>query len=101
MTWPMYPALLLRRHLSEPWFKPIARIGSDRVDEYPLEPVDVSVTGDPQAILVAEIKARRTGGLFLFVNDAVLPLPRSWQWFFANNSGKAQVTVQPVTAAPL
>lgn len=37
MTWPMYPGLLLRRHLSEPWFKPIARIGAQGRDEYPLD----------------------------------------------------------------
>ena len=36
MTWPMYLALPFRRALTEPWFKPIARIGSRSNDEYVL-----------------------------------------------------------------
>jgi hypothetical protein len=33
MTWPMYAALPLRRDVSAPWFRPIARIGRRGTDE--------------------------------------------------------------------
>lgn len=88
--------LLLRRHIREPWFKPIARIGSTGSDEYPLTPVDGSIPTVETKTLVAEITARRSGELFLFVNDAVLPVPQIWQVFYNNNSGTATITIEPV-----
>jgi uncharacterized protein (DUF2235 family) len=96
MTRPMYFGLLLRRHVREPWFKPIARIGSTGSDEYPLDPADGSIPTAETKTLVAEITARRNGELFLFINDAVLPAPQIWQVFYNNNSGTAMVTIQPV-----
>jgi uncharacterized protein (DUF2235 family) len=51
--------------------------------------------------LVAEFTARRTGELFLYVNDSV---PLWWPWssdqFYRNNSGTADVTVQLVKPPP-
>ncbi len=91
--------LPIRRHLSEPWFEPIARIGSHGNDEYPLNPADGSVSNGKTDKLIAEITARRDGELFLFVNDAVLPVPKAWQGFYSNNQGTATVTVQPVIEA--
>jgi uncharacterized protein (DUF2235 family) len=88
----MYLALPLRRHITEPWFKPIARIGEYGNDEYPLDPAD----GSDSNTLISEIKARRSGELFLFVNDAVLPVPKSWQIFYDNNGGTANVKVEPL-----
>ncbi|MBI2357763.1 MAG: DUF2235 domain-containing protein [Deltaproteobacteria bacterium] len=70
MTPAMFSGLLLRRHIGEPWFKPIARIGNQGSDEYPLGPVGSSVRDRTAKRLVAEIAARRSGELFLFVNDA-------------------------------
>ena len=83
MPWTMYPGLLFRRHLSEPWFKPIARIGYLGRDEYPL---DLKPDGESSSgPFTAEITARRSGEIFLFVNDAILPLPNGWQFFYNNN----------------
>jgi hypothetical protein len=93
----MYLGLLSRRSVLEPWFKPIARVGSQGGDEYPLRPADGSIPNEKTEKLVAEITARRKGELFLFVNDAVLPVPKSWQYFYNNNKGTATVTVQPVS----
>jgi hypothetical protein len=42
---------------------------------------------------VAEIKARRTGELFLYVNDAIIGLRSGAGGFYANNGGQAQVEV--------
>jgi hypothetical protein len=86
----LYSGVLLRRHLSEPWFKPIARIGELGHDEYPLTSKG---SAEPNK-LVAEITARRTGELFLFLNDAALPVPEKWQSFYKNNIGTATVTLE-------
>ena len=94
MSPPMYTALLLRRHIGKPWFKPIARVGETGNDEYPLDPADQSMPDQKTMKLVAEITARRDGELFLFVNDAILPLPNDWQSFYKNNEGKATITVE-------
>ena len=91
----MYSGLLLRRHLGEPWFKPIARIGQTGTDEYSLDPADQSMPGEKEEHLSAEITARRDGELFLFVNDAAIPFPTDWQMFY-NNKGSATVTVEPI-----
>jgi uncharacterized protein (DUF2235 family) len=48
--------------------------------------------------LRAEIKARSTGELFLYVNDAVLLWPGKSDLFYQNNSGSARVSVENVTA---
>jgi hypothetical protein len=92
----MYLGLPFRRHLGEPWFKPVARIGAQGTDDYVLSPVDWSIPSEDAPRLVAEITAHRDGQLFLYVNDAVFVGPRSWQWAYANNSGKATVEVVPV-----
>ena len=48
--------------------------------------------------VITEIKARTTGELFLYVNDAVLMWPPSADYFYRNNRGTAQVSVEPVPA---
>jgi uncharacterized protein (DUF2235 family) len=100
MTALMYAGLPFRRHVREPWFKPVARVGVVGSDEYPLNPVDLSIPGEGTEKLVAEITARRDGELFLFVNDAVLPVPAGWQIFYINNQGTATLTVHPATDGP-
>ena len=95
--------LPLRRVLNRPWFRPIARIGAVGADEYPLDPETRRVPrdGGPGAAaagdeLVADITARRTGELFLSVNDAVIGLPPLADVFYDNNGGQAQVHVARV-----
>jgi len=41
-----------------------------------------------------DIMARSSGELFFYVNDAVLPLLRASEFFYANNRGAATVTVK-------
>ncbi len=55
---------------------------------------------DNRKVVVSEIKARTTGELFLYVNDAVLMLPESTRFFSNNNRGTAKVTVEPMFAPP-
>lgn len=44
--------------------------------------------------LISEFTARNTGCLYLYVNDAVLPWPLDATYFYRNNRGTAQVSVE-------
>lgn len=94
VRWPsklgLYGGFWLRRHLGEEWFNPMARIGHTGHDEYPLN-AQGSLASN---VLVAEFSARRSGELYLFVNDAALPVPNRWQKFYLNNIGAATVQIQ-------
>ena len=90
--WPLIP---FRRHVTESWFRPIARIGADGSDEYALHPAGVFTKDGSKSVLVARIAARRDGELFLFVNDAVYPWPFT-RAAYRNNGGVATINVRPV-----
>jgi uncharacterized protein (DUF2235 family) len=94
IAWPkkaiFLAATLLRRDLTGHWFQPIARIGESGNDEYLLAPKG---SADRHA-LVAEFTARRSGDLFLYLNDATLPVPAAWQYFYNNNQGQADFTLE-------
>ncbi|SAL57960.1 hypothetical protein [Caballeronia humi] len=68
----------------------------------PLQPEEATclVAGDEtpadRKVLVAQITAQTAGPLFLYVNDAALPLFNKMGLFYPNNHGCAQVTVQQV-----
>ena len=51
-----------------------------------------------RVVLHSEIKAKSDGELFLYVNDAVLAIPRLYNLFFANNSGSTTLRVEPLTS---
>jgi uncharacterized protein (DUF2235 family) len=102
MTWPMYFGLPLRRSLPQPWFKPMARIGSTGSDEYPLDTVRRVGRNVLRRELVAELTARTTGELFLYVNDAVIGLPGLVDYFYigkaSRNFGTAKIQVETITS---
>jgi hypothetical protein len=98
----------LRRHLGQPWFKPMARINNRGTDFYPLDPkptvpdLSPSKNGDrtvnKEVVFETEIIARTQGELFLYVNDAVFQVPfypESALWFY-NNKGEADVRIELV-----
>ena len=102
----------LRRRLTQPWFKPMARIGTIGTDDYALDPKpslpqpethtskgEKCLTAPGAFSFTSEIVARSSGELFLYVNDAVFP-PFFNHWFYRNNEGSARVTVQLVTTPP-
>jgi hypothetical protein len=101
----MYVGLPLRRTLTQPWFKPIARIGSTGNDEYPLDSVRRVGRDVLRRELVAELTARTTGELFLYVNDAVIGLPGIadsfyvGRWKAGRNVGTAKIKVETVTSS--
>jgi hypothetical protein len=56
--------------------------------------------GERRRTLAAEITARSTGRLFLYVNDAVLMLPGLTNLFYTNNLGSATLKVERIGAPP-
>jgi hypothetical protein len=84
--------------MGESWLKPVARIRDRGNDEYVLNPVYGPRPDDTTSDLTAEITARRSGDLYLFVNDAVLPGAASWQYFYGNNHGNITYDVMEVDA---
>ncbi len=78
-----------RRQWMEPWYVPMARVGPDPFEQYQLS--------DTVTILTP----RTSGRLFLFVNDAILPLSLNapyvgWDAYYSNNLGTATVTVTKI-----
>ena len=116
----MAGAIPLRRHLTEPWFQPMARIGATGNDTYALHgmpqtarppdrcapnpPPSLSPQGCPKDALPASaadevfeslIVARSGGELFVYVNDAV-EVPFLGGGFYKNNRGCARIEVSRV-----
>lgn len=83
----MVAAVPFRRELIRPWFRIVARFGGKGGEETFLDP-------DPKDNSIEEvITATRDGELFLFVNDAVLPVTGLYGYFYDNNAGTAEVTI--------
>jgi uncharacterized protein (DUF2235 family) len=84
----MVLAMPLRRILLRPWFRVIARVGEKGTDEYFLDP-------DANSGVVQQLDVpfypHRSGELYLYVNDAVLPI--FMDAFYLNNKGTATVTI--------
>ncbi len=87
--------VLLRRQINRFWFQPIARVGDLGDDEYPLYPDNWALPTGTETTVTAEITPKRTGALYLYVNDLILPFGTWWQPGYANNQGAAQVTISP------
>ncbi|MCL4849077.1 MAG: DUF2235 domain-containing protein [Acidobacteria bacterium] len=76
-TWAFVAALPFRRVLGADWFAVMARVGREGLTDHEL--------AAPQTTF----QASRSGELFLFVNDAVLPWPPAWDLLYRNNRGAA------------
>lgn len=81
----------LRRILFRPWYMAVARVGSKGVDEYFIQPVRMK---DTENLYRATFKPRRSGELFLYVNDKVIGIPGLAGQFYKSNTGTANVTIQ-------
>jgi hypothetical protein len=84
LLWP------LKRAYLRPRFRVIARFGTTGTDEDFLDP---SAT-EPDDVHTEVIRARKTGELFFYVNDAVLAIPAVADFFYRDNVGQAEVTIQ-------
>jgi len=86
----MLAALPLKRTLIRPWFRVIARIGATGNDEEFLDP---RVPPAADGMLQEVIRARHSGELFFYVNDAPLSIPGLTDYFYRDNRGTAEITV--------
>jgi len=80
----------LERHLFVEPFKVIARVGSTGSDETVLEPDEDRRSNDLDVV----ITPRRSGELFLYVNDSIWALKPRWNNFYKDNVGKATIEVR-------
>jgi len=96
-----------RRVLTEPWFKPVLRVGATGwYNELPVEPDETPRKGAPLRGLTMTFTAPADGEAFLFVNDAYSGiLPIGWgetgaiagytRHTYANNAGMAAAAIAP------
>ena len=77
----------LKRHLFVEPFKVVARVGSTGNDERVLEPGDNPKSNNLEAI----VTPKRSGELFLYVNESVWAF--DWSHFYQDNSGSATIAV--------
>jgi uncharacterized protein (DUF2235 family) len=102
MTPMMYLGLPLRRQIASNWFAPILRVGNTGFGEVALTFVR---DGPPDsARYKATFKARRTGDVFIYVNDSVIGWPGYFDRFYhrdvpdkrkaMTNKGKATLTIE-------
>jgi hypothetical protein len=86
----------LRRSISARWFQPMVEIRPQRgmVAVLPLEFVRAD-TIEPQ--YTGQFTAPKSGRLYIFVNDVLLPpwVPRA-TFFYDNNQGTATIDVEPI-----
>jgi hypothetical protein len=94
----------IRRHIALDWYQPVARLGVTGSDYYPLvfKSLDVRPGAQDQpdrgGVFAADLTARQTDELFLYVNDAVMPLGFP-NIFYNNNDGSARVSVEPLPSS--
>jgi len=71
----------------------IARVGETGTDEYFLDP-DRNQPLNSVNRLEVPLRANRSGELYLYVNDAVLPIRGAMDWWYRGNGGSAKVKVE-------
>ncbi len=80
-------AVPLRRETTQDWFHVVVRYGSVGGEETFIVP-------DPDDYLIqSPIRATRNGELFVFVNDAVVGIPKLYDFFYKNNGGAANLVI--------
>jgi uncharacterized protein (DUF2235 family) len=92
----MYAIVPWRRVLLRPWLRPIVRIGATGTDEYFMDPpVATPLRKTSLEEVTTTFRARQTGELFLYVNDAVIGIPgkSAAGFFYRKNQGTAIVSV--------
>jgi hypothetical protein len=97
MTWKMWFGLPFRRLLASNWFTPVVRIGNTGFGEIvaPFERIEPPHCLCPATITyTANFKARKSGEVFVYVNDAIIGMPGYFGSFYENNKGKADLTLQ-------
>ncbi len=100
MRWTMIPGVPIRRLLASNWFATALRIGNTGLGEV----VPTWERNDAPACLcpakvtyTTTFRAKKSGELFVYVNDSVSGWPGYFDYFYTlNNKGAAELTLQPV-----
>jgi hypothetical protein len=77
-----------KRTLLRPWFNVILQLGEIGSEVYFFDPDPRNPAGE----LTEAFRATRSGELFIYVNDIVVPFP-PFDFFYRQNSGTAQVSI--------
>ena len=93
---PSYAAMPLRRVIFRRWFTVIARIGATGSYEDFLDP---RVSDEPNVFCGVTEVTKRRGELFLYVNDAIIPVPWISNIFYGDNVGGANIVIKRVDPA--
>jgi len=98
MTWRAVLGLPARRLLASNWFATIIRIGNRGFGEIVL-PYDRKESPPCQCpsttSYTAQFRARKSGEVFIYVNDTVVGIPGYFRYFYAlNNRGRADLTLE-------
>ena len=99
MRWQMAPGLPIRRLAGSNWFATVLRIGNRGFGETVLSYTrnDSPPCQCPAATsYTATFRARKSGELFVYVNDSVIGIPGYVDMFYKNNKGTAEVMLQAV-----
>jgi len=102
--YPLAPVDPLLPAPKKPKDAPAPKIETGMFEPIPTELAKKLTTANPRGerrVLIAEFKARRSGELFLYVNDAVLMLPGLMARFYGNNLGTAIVSIERIKAPPV
>ena len=97
-----YSGLPFRRFLTHSWYEPLLKIvptsqaGSPHVSALKLKRIDRH-----GKIYGSEFVAAQSGDLYLLVNDAIVTPWGFTRWFYDNNDGIAQVSIDPPLETPI
>jgi uncharacterized protein (DUF2235 family) len=93
MRWQMALGLPIRRLVDSNWFATIVRIGNRGFGETVLT-FERKETAPSAVSYTATFTPRRSGELFVYVNDSVIGVPGYVDTFYKNNKGKADLILQ-------
>jgi hypothetical protein len=85
-----YLAWPLKRTFIRPWFRLFARVGSSGNYENFLDPGPSPAAG----VLEERFVSKRSGELFVYVNEAVIAIPWLQDVFYRNNDGEATISIE-------
>jgi hypothetical protein len=91
----------LRRSVSAQWFQPMVKI-VPAAGGFAIVPLEMQRSDVSEPRYTAQFRAPKSGRVYFFVNDVLLP---SWVWraetFYMNNIGSATINIEPVVLPPV
>jgi len=92
-----------RRHLLHPWFRISLMVGAVGGEVFTLDPpTQIAPSSDVigRLTISKELVAPRDGELFIYVNNAVISVPRLYDVFYKDNSGSTKVGIRRLDFDP-